>query len=67
MAYQQVPATKRRSPDTEGNSMGQAVVHFEIIGQDGTKLQNYYSDLFGWEIDSKQPNELRNHPTRGEH
>ena len=32
--------------------MGQPVVHFEIIGNDGDKLQSYYSDLFGWEIDS---------------
>ena len=32
--------------------MGQPVVHFEVIGQDGEKLQRYYSELFGWEIDS---------------
>ncbi len=32
--------------------MGQPVVHFEIIGKDGAKLQNYYSELFGWEIDA---------------
>jgi predicted enzyme related to lactoylglutathione lyase len=32
--------------------MGQPVVHFEIIGKDAEKLQSYYSDLFGWEIDS---------------
>ena len=32
--------------------MGQPVVHFEVIGKDGAKLQSYYSDLFGWEIDS---------------
>jgi predicted enzyme related to lactoylglutathione lyase len=30
--------------------MGQAVVHFEVIGKDGKKLQSYYSELFGWEI-----------------
>jgi len=35
--------------------MGQPVVHFEIIGKDGEKLQSYYSDLFGWEIDSNNP------------
>jgi len=35
--------------------MGQPVVHFEIIGTDGEKLQSYYSDLFGWEIDSNNP------------
>ena len=32
--------------------MGQPVVHFEVIGADGEKLKSYYSELFGWEIDS---------------
>jgi uncharacterized protein len=32
--------------------MGQPVVHFEVIGKDGEMLQSYYSELFGWEIDS---------------
>src|SRR4051794_8230390 len=36
--------------------MGQPVVHFEVIGQDGEKLQRYYADLFGWEI--KADNEM---------
>jgi predicted enzyme related to lactoylglutathione lyase len=36
----------------KGASMGQPVVHFEIIGKDGDALQQYYSDLFGWEIDA---------------
>jgi uncharacterized protein len=35
--------------------MGQAVVHFEIVGKDADKLQGYYSDLFGWEFDSDNP------------
>ena len=35
--------------------MGQPVVHFEIIGKDGDKLQRYYSELFGWEIDADNP------------
>ncbi|MEX1141597.1 MAG: VOC family protein [Thermoleophilaceae bacterium] len=35
--------------------MGQPVVHFEIMGADGEKLRNYYSELFGWEIDSNNP------------
>jgi len=29
--------------------MGQPVVHFEIMGKDGEKLQRYYAELFGWE------------------
>jgi predicted enzyme related to lactoylglutathione lyase len=35
--------------------MGQPVVHFEVIGKDGKKLQEYYSDLFGWKIDANNP------------
>jgi predicted enzyme related to lactoylglutathione lyase len=35
--------------------MGQPVVHFEIIGKDTEALKSYYSDLFGWEIDSDNP------------
>ena len=35
--------------------MGQPVVHFEIIGKDGEKLQSYYAELFGWEIDAENP------------
>ena len=35
--------------------MGQPVVHFEVVGKDGGKLQSYYSDLFGWEINADNP------------
>ena len=35
--------------------MGQPVVHFEVIGKDGKKLQSYYSELFGWEISADNP------------
>jgi uncharacterized protein len=35
--------------------MGQPVVHFEIVGTDADKLQTYYSELFGWEIDADNP------------
>ena len=35
--------------------MGQAVVHFEIMGKDGDKLRSYYSQLFGWKIDADNP------------
>jgi hypothetical protein len=35
--------------------MGQPVVHFEITGTDSEKLQSYYSELFGWEIDANNP------------
>jgi predicted enzyme related to lactoylglutathione lyase len=32
--------------------MGQPVVHFEIVGKDGERLQSYYAELFGWDIKS---------------
>jgi predicted enzyme related to lactoylglutathione lyase len=35
--------------------MGQPVVHFEIVGKDGEKLKSYYSELFGWKINSDNP------------
>jgi predicted enzyme related to lactoylglutathione lyase len=35
--------------------MGQPVVHFEIMGKDAEKLQGYYAELFGWEIDASNP------------
>jgi uncharacterized protein len=35
--------------------MGQPVVHFEVVGKDGAKLQQYYSELFGWEVDADNP------------
>lgn len=35
--------------------MGQPVVHFEVIGRDGQRLRDYYSELFGWEIDADNP------------
>ena len=35
--------------------MGQPVVHFEVVGKDGEKLQRYYSELFGWQIDADNP------------
>jgi predicted enzyme related to lactoylglutathione lyase len=35
--------------------MGQPVIHFEVIGKDAGRLQRYYSELFGWEIDASNP------------
>jgi predicted enzyme related to lactoylglutathione lyase len=35
--------------------MGQPVVHFEVIGRDAERLQRYYAELFGWEIDTNNP------------
>jgi uncharacterized protein len=35
--------------------MGQPVVHFEIAGRDAKALQDYFSQLFDWEIDANNP------------
>jgi predicted enzyme related to lactoylglutathione lyase len=35
--------------------VGQPVLHFEVIGKDGPRLQKYYADLFGWKIDANNP------------
>ena len=35
--------------------MGMPVVHFEVIGKDGAALQQYYSQLFGWQINAENP------------
>ena len=35
--------------------MGQAVVHFEVVGKDGEKLQRYYGELFGWTVNADNP------------
>jgi uncharacterized protein len=31
------------------------VVHFEVTGSDGKKLQDFYSALFGWKVDASNP------------
>jgi predicted enzyme related to lactoylglutathione lyase len=35
--------------------MPNPVVHFEIEGKDGPRLQKFYTDLFGWKIDANNP------------
>lgn len=35
--------------------MGKKVVHFEVIGKDGKKLQAFYGDLFDWKVDADNP------------
>ena len=35
--------------------MTNPVIHFEILGQDGERLQQFYRDLFGWKIDTSNP------------
>ena len=34
--------------------MGNPVIHFEIAGRDGRKLESFYAQLFGWKIDRRE-------------
>ncbi len=35
--------------------MGAQVVHVEVTGKDGAKLQEFFRDVFGWSIDTNNP------------
>jgi hypothetical protein len=35
--------------------MGKPVVHFEVVGKDGKKLQQFYRDLFDWKMNTDNP------------
>ena len=35
--------------------MGAPVVHFEIMGGQGSTLETFYRELFGWKINSSNP------------
>jgi predicted enzyme related to lactoylglutathione lyase len=35
--------------------MPNPVTHFEIIGKDGKALQDFYANLFGWQVDANNP------------
>ena len=32
--------------------MGAKVIHVEVTGKDGAKLQKFFSDVFGWSLDT---------------
>jgi predicted enzyme related to lactoylglutathione lyase len=35
--------------------MATHVIHVEVVGRDGPKLQKFYADAFGWGIDTDNP------------
>jgi predicted enzyme related to lactoylglutathione lyase len=35
--------------------MGAQVIHVEVTGKDGAKLQKFFSDVFGWSLDTNNP------------
>jgi uncharacterized protein len=48
----QLIARRQTIREGEDQTMGQPVVHFEIIGTKPEELRSYYSELFGWEFDT---------------
>ena len=47
--------------------MPNPVVHWEITGKDGPKLQKFYADLFGWHVDANNPMNYGMVDTHSEH
>jgi hypothetical protein len=35
--------------------MSSKVIHFEVTGKDGPALQRFYSEVFGWKLDTNNP------------
>jgi len=35
--------------------MADKVIHFEVCGKDGKRLQQFYASLFGWKVDANNP------------
>ena len=35
--------------------MPNPVVHFEVVGRDAKKLQDFFANLFGWKVDANNP------------
>ena len=31
------------------------IVHAEVVGKDGAKIQQFFSELFGWSLDTTTP------------
>lgn len=47
--------------------MGRPVVHFEVTGRDGKRLQQFYAKLFDWKIDTNNPDDYGTVTTGGDH
>jgi len=42
-------------PQQEEQDMADKVVHFEVTGSDGKRLQDFYASLFDWNVDANNP------------
>src|SRR5215212_8207565 len=48
--------SESRAPERiEEVPMGTKVIHVEVTGKDGPALQSFYSDVFGWNLDTNNP------------
>jgi len=43
------------APVEKEEHMGNPVVHFEVVGKNGAKLQKFYGELFDWKINADNP------------
>src|SRR5215472_74613 len=51
-----VGTPERRATSRQGEStLGQPIVHFEIMGKDAVGLQKFYADLFSWKVGEPAP------------
>jgi predicted enzyme related to lactoylglutathione lyase len=50
-----VGKVKLRDETSERRDMGAPVIHFEIISDAAERLQDFYSQVFDWKIDSNNP------------
>src|SRR5262249_25755455 len=51
----EVVLRNQMAAERRDRAMGQPVVHFEIIGNDPTRLRDFYGELFGWACDTSGP------------
>ncbi len=35
--------------------MASHVIHIEVVGKDGPAIQKFYSEVFGWQLDTSNP------------
>ncbi len=35
--------------------MADKIIHVEVVGKDGPALQRFYSEAFGWDLDTNNP------------
>src|SRR5918996_5972113 len=49
-------------PPERRPTMPAKIVHVEVVGKDGSALQRFYADVFGWKLDTDNPGGYGMHP-----